>query len=273
MPATPLQIRELFSKLERRLASFARNPTPQNVHGFRTSSRRVEALIRELAPKRTSNDKKLMKRLSRLRKKAGMVRDIDAQLAALRSLTFPQEARRKARLVHALSESRVRSQKRLQKDLDKKLITETRRRARRAAKQFELAPDAVLATIAKRIMNALGDSDPHDEKSLHHYRIAGKRARYVAELAIGEPEAKLLLEQLKQMQDRIGDWHDWLQLTARAQKLLGGPSDSALVAALRNITRAKYRLAVEGIKLARPGWSDRKKPESGRSFSGAAAAA
>ena len=75
------------------------------------------------------------------------------------------------------------------------------------------------------------------------------------------------------MQDRIGDWHDWLQLTARAQKLLGGPSDSALVAALRNITRAKYRLAVEGIKLARPGWSDRKKPESGRSFSGAAAAA
>src|SRR5205085_10929446 len=150
----------------------ARNPAPQNVHGFRTSSRRVEALIRELAPKRTSNDKKLMKRLSRLRKKAGMVRDIDAQLAALRSLTFPQEARRKARLVHALSESRVRSQKRLQKDLDKKLITETRRRARRAAKQFELAPDAVLATIDKRIMNALGDSDPQDEKSLHHYRIA-----------------------------------------------------------------------------------------------------
>jgi hypothetical protein len=27
---------------------------------------------------------------------------------------------------------------------------------------------------------------------------------------------------LKQMQDRIGDWHDWLQLTARVQKLLGG---------------------------------------------------
>jgi hypothetical protein len=74
------------------------------------------------------------------------------------------------------------------------------------------------------------------------------------------------------MQDRIGDWHDWLQLQTRAQKLFGGPSDSALVAALRNITRAKYRLAVEGINLARPLWADRKKPEAARQLSGAVAA-
>jgi hypothetical protein len=74
------------------------------------------------------------------------------------------------------------------------------------------------------------------------------------------------------MQDRIGDWHDWLQLTARAQKLFGGPGDSALVAALRNITRAKYRQAVEGIKLARTAWSDRRKPESVRALPVAAAA-
>jgi len=272
MPASQSEIREQFSQLEGRVSNLARKPTPENVHGFRTSSRRVEALLRELTAKRSSNDKKLLKRLSRLRKKAGKVRDIDAQLAALRSLNFPQEASRKARLAHTLSDARTRARKRLQKDLDKKSINQIRQRSKRASKQFRLGPDVSPLTVAKRMMNALGASNPNDEQMLHHYRIVGKRARYVAELAKDEPEAKLLLEQLKRMQDRIGDWHDWLQLQTRAQKLFGGASDSALVAALRNITRAKYRLAVEGINLARPVWADRKKPEAARQLSGAVAA-
>ena len=46
------------------------------------------------------------------------------------------------------------------------------------------------------------------------------------------------------MQDGIGDWHDWLQLTAYAEKLFGGVQDSSLVAQLHNVTRAKYREAV-----------------------------
>lgn len=272
MPAAQLHIREQFRKLERRLSALARKPNPKNVHGFRTSSRRVEALIREISEKRNGNDKKLLKRLSRLRKKAGKVRDLDAQLAALRGLTFPQDARHKARLVHLLVESRLRSQKRLKKELDEKFIDEVRRRTRRAGKHFTLAPDCSPTLVAKRMMNALGLSDPGDEEALHHYRIVGKRARYVAELARHDPQAELLLEQLKRMQDRIGDWHDWLQLTVRAQKLFGGPGDSALVAALRNITRAKYRQAVEGIRLARTAWSERKKPESARPVPVAAAA-
>lgn len=272
MPAAQLHIREQFRKLERRLSALAHKPNAKNVHGFRTSSRRVEALIREVSEKRSGNDKKLLKRLSRLRKRAGKVRDVDAQLAALRSLRFPQEASRKARLVHLLGESRVRCQKRLKKELDETLIDEVRRRTRRAAKHFTLAPDCSPVSAAKRMMAALGVSDPGDEQALHHYRIVGKRARYVAELAKDDPQAEPLLEQLKRMQDRIGEWHDWLQLTARAQKLFGGPGDSALVAALRNITRAKYRLAVEGIRLARAAWSDRKKPEPIRALPVAAAA-
>jgi hypothetical protein len=57
-------------------------------------------------------------------------------------------------------------------------------------------------------------------------------------------EAQTLATQLKTMQDGIGDWHDWLQLTAYAEKLFGGVQDSSLVAQLRNVTRAKYREAV-----------------------------
>ena len=32
---------------------------------------------------------------------------------------------------------------------------------------------------------------------------------------------------LNHMQDVIGDWHDWVQLADRAEKLFGGVQDSA----------------------------------------------
>jgi len=47
------------------------------------------------------------------------------------------------------------------------------------------------------------------------------------------------------------DWHDWAELAARAEKLFGGVQDSALVAALRNVTRAKFRQAVVALTETR----------------------
>ena len=59
-------------------------------------------------------------------------------------------------------------------------------------------------------------------------------------MAGDDPEAKRIVSQIKRMQDAIGDWHDWLTLTQTAQKLFAEPVDSALLAALRNVTRAKF---------------------------------
>ena len=75
----------------------------------------------------------------------------------------------------------------------------------------------------------------------------GKRARYIAELDSRDPQAKLLIGKLKPVQDVIGDWHDWLKMTQKAQDLLGGARDSALVAMLQNVTRAKYRQALDAV--------------------------
>jgi CHAD domain-containing protein len=79
------------------------------------------------------------------------------------------------------------------------------------------------------------------QQTLHRYRIAGKKARYIAELGGKDPTAKELVADLKRMQDIIGDWHDWMQLSARAAGMFGEEKNSALVAALRNIARAKFR--------------------------------
>src|SRR5204863_7313812 len=97
------------------------------------------------------------------------------------------------------------------------------------------------------------------EEKLHQYRTAGKRARYLAELAGNSHEAHTLAAQLKTMQDGIGDWHDWLQLTAHAEKSFGGVQDSSLVAQLRNVTRAKYREAVRVLNQTKLALSPKPK--------------
>jgi CHAD domain-containing protein len=86
---------------------------------------------------------------------------------------------------------------------------------------------------------------------LHRFRVAGKRARYIAEMAGQNPAAVRLVQELNQLQDAIGDWHDWVQLAGRAETLFGGAQDSALVAVLRNVTRAKFRQAVHTLTETR----------------------
>src|ERR1700690_3686362 len=91
-----------FQKLNRQLGKLSTKPAPANVHKFRTYGRRVEALLEALVPHPNRNDKKLLKLLARLRKKAGRVRDLDVQISALRNLKISQEAVAKSQLIHTL---------------------------------------------------------------------------------------------------------------------------------------------------------------------------
>jgi hypothetical protein len=71
-----------------------------------------------------------------------------------------------------------------------------------------------------------------------------------------------VIGQLEKMQDVVGDWHDWLTLTERAENLFGGVKDSSLVAAMRNLTRAKFREGVDAVMRTRVALSG-EKVESG----------
>ena len=114
-------------------------------------------------------------------------------------------------------------------------------------------------SLARQKLNALEvDQGVVTEKTLHQFRIAGKRARYIAELAGKDAEATRLIALLNHMQDVIGDWHDWIQLAERAEELFGGVQESALVAALRNMTRAKFRQAVNTLTETRAALAGKK---------------
>jgi len=262
MPLRPENTRVTFRKLSRQLSKLAGKMSPENVHKFRTSSRRVEVLVSDLAERHSGNDKKLLKLLARLRKKAGRVRDLDVQSAALRSLKIPEQPVRKARLMRTLAEERSQREKRLTKSLDKRTVAEVRKRLKRAAASLEIPRNADPLALARQKLNALEvDQGVITEKTLHQFRIAGKRARYMAELAGKDAEASRLIGLLNHMQDVIGDWHDWVQLAERAEELFGGVQESPLVAVLRNVTRAKFRQAVNTLTETRSALAA-KKPAS-----------
>ncbi len=216
-------------------------------------------LLNDLSAAHGRSDKKLLKLIARLRKKAGRLRDLDVQAAALRTLKIPQEPGRKSQLMRTLAEERAKREKKLLKTLDKKTVAAIGKRLKRASDSLEITKKADPLAMARQKISSLElDSGTVSEKTLHQFRVAGKRARYLAELAGPNGDGAQLVVHLKHMQDVLGDWHDWLQLTGRAEKLFGGVNDSALVAALRNVTQAKFRQAVVNLSETRAAVSGKR---------------
>src|SRR5580698_160772 len=248
MPISSERCNFVFQKTARDLRRLASEQLPQTVHSFRTSTRRLQILLKELIPERDRKQKKLLKSLDRIRKRAGKVRELDMQLAALHSLKVPQEPRRKTHLVHRLIELRAKHEKKLRNQLDKQMIRDIRRQLKRAGKDVRLEkgrdPMAVARQELARIARPAG---PISVEVLDQYRVAVKRARYTAEFAPKSLESTELIEQLKRVQDCIGHWHDWLTLTNTASERLGDVGRSSLVAALHNITGGKFRHAVAAV--------------------------
>jgi CHAD domain-containing protein len=245
MSITAKRSRVVFQRLEQDLVKLSSKPRAESVHRFRTGTRRLQILLGELSPKLDRSQKKLLKMLGRIRKRAGKVRDLDVQLAALRSLKIPREPRRKTQMVNHLIERRREQEKKLRKAADEKTVREIRKRLKRASKNFKPEASRDPLAVARGMLEAINRSDaPVTEELLHQYRILSKRARYAAEFAEPSGEAARFIAGLKRMQDALGDWHDWLTLTQTAGDRLGEVRESPLVAELHNVTGAKFRHAV-----------------------------
>lgn len=240
----------LFRKLERDLLRLSSEQEADDVHSFRTTTRRLQTLL-ELIPAHGRNQKKLLKMLERIRRRAGRVRDLDVQLAALRSLKVPLEPRRKTHLMQRLLELRTQHERKLTKLLKERDLRDLRKRLKRAAGEvdFKKLHDP-LARAQQMLESAAPPTGPVNDEALHRWRLAVKRARYAAEFAPKSAEKTQLITQLKRLQDTLGHWHDWLTLTDTAVEQFGEINHSSLVAALHNVTRGKFRQAVDAVS----GW-------------------
>lgn len=249
--------RAVFQRLERDLSKLSLKPDAKNVHGFRTGARRLQVLFVELSPKIDRSQKKLLKMLGRIRKRAGKVRDLDVQLAALRSLKVAHEARRKTQLMNRLIELRARQERKLRKTVDKETVREIRRRLKRSSKEFDSRNSRDPLQTAKGILEAIRiEHKPVTEALLHQSRILSKRARYAAEFADQSTEehaveVQRFISDIKRIQDAVGDWHDWFTLSETTGKRVGEARESALAAEVHNVTGAKFRRAVSAMTQMR----------------------
>ena len=249
------QGRVVFGRMSRYIGHLVKDTKSEDVHRFRTNSRRVEALLAQLVPD-NGNKKKLLKLLSKLRKRAGRVRDLDVQIVFLKNLRVPDRQNHRAQLLELLDEEHSRRSKKLAKSFDADTVRELRKRLRRAQSEIKLDGIEPLK-LALNLLPKLGHA-PMTEKALHTCRIAAKHARYLAELATDSADAKTFVEKLKHAQDEIGEWHDVMKLQQRAERLFGTVHDSALVSALQNISRARFRRAANAMATTIADLSERK---------------
>src|SRR4051812_28215638 len=225
--------KSIFRKTDKALLRLASERRAEAVHGFRTTTRRLQTMLEQLVINDGRKLKKLVKMLNRVRKSAGKVRDIDVQLEALRGLKIAQEPRRKRQLMERLIDLRAKRERRLRKLLKKEDIREIRKRLKRAAESVRLDADRDPLAVARHMLTEVAaPTGPTDEKTLHSYRIVVKRARYAAEFAPKSSETTKFLAELKPLQDALGNWHDWLTLTHSAVEQLGNVNESSLVAVL-----------------------------------------
>ena len=265
MPMDRRRNQILFRRLSRLLKQVADKPQPKSVHQFRTVARRIEALLQAVEPDPGRNQRRLLKELSRLRRRAGRVRDMDVQLTLLRSLDAGGDGRRKERLTQALIELRGKREKKLVSSLHRDAIRDVRRRLKKAAEKLSLLQEPAsmagvldaahpfdpVATALRQFVQVTRRHGELRESNLHAYRLQTKHVRYVAEMAGEDKTARRIVAELKRMQDAIGEWHDWLELAARAQEVLEPEHESPLLAALQNVTRARFRHALSVCADAR----------------------
>lgn len=241
------QSRLVFDRMNRYIGRLSKSLTPENVHRFRTNSRRVEAVIDTLAPE-TRNKKKALKLVAKLRKRAGKLRDIDVQIALLKNLKVPDRQNHRAQLLELLDEEHAKRERKLSKVANASTLQELRKRLRREQGAINLDGIDPLK-LASSVLPNPGQS-PLTEKALHAFRIGAKHARYLAELAGENPAAKVFIDELKRAQDAAGEWHDAVKLKERAEKRFGSASESALVSVLQNISRARFHSASHTLLTA-----------------------
>lgn len=231
-------------------------PTPERVHQVRTTARRLEAILEIVYPEPTSRVARTLRGLKRLRRRAGAVRDLDVQAAALRTLKIGRETERKARLLSTLADARAAKEAQFQKAIHHKKVEKLQKRLQQTALEMAQASvppeqngqnwppvwidfDPVSASL-RMFARLARQTKAITADNIHLFRTRCKRVRYVGEMAGMSPESKRVVGLLKRVQDSIGDWHDWQTLTLTAEDLFSRSLDSALVSALRNISNAKF---------------------------------
>lgn len=250
------QIQGLIADLSQVVSKLSNDVTPKSVHRLRTTIRRIESAVSYSNPNLGKKLERSVERLGELRKRAGRVRDLDVQSELLDQVANRSTARDRKALIDLLEKKRGRQARRLASALARLADAKFFSRMERLSTKVGAGPspdNRPLAPLeeARSQLAGLG-SDFSSRQSikpnrLHQARIQLKKIRYVSELADESPERKSLLTELKGVQDALGQWHDWQELTRLAEKRFGDRVNCALLREVRALFAAQEAVATSAI--------------------------
>jgi len=228
---------------------------PKSVHHLRTTIRRIESLVSYANPNIGKKEERSLEKLTDLRKRAGKVRDFDVQQDLLDTLGNGSTVKDRKTLKDLLEKKRDRQAKRLEsavKKIQAKFFGRLDGIAEQAGalqdgKNRPLAPLEEAEAQLARMAEDFGLAQTMKPSRLHGARMALKRIRYMAELAEESAEQKELMRELKSAQDAIGDWHDWQELTERAEKRFSDRASCPLLREARTVLSARYSDAISAV--------------------------
>lgn len=236
----------------------------EDVHRLRTTVRRLEVQLAS-PPARVANRdaNKVAKSLKALRRKAGKVRDIDVHLGLLKPPRLsPSPARRPRASGPPKAQPWAQSQDKLRQILQHKRDRQLGALRALVAEAAPLLESRLPALVERRPQATVSLRDAHqrasrarqrflqwtrdipgDVQGLHQLRIRTKKLRYSLEPLQACEEAAGLVAKLKQVQDAIGKWHDWVTLEQLAARYLDSSDAAPARDALRAHCEREYRRA------------------------------
>jgi len=246
----------LRAGLSSTLAQLMDEPSPKRVHRLRTTIRRIESLAAFAEPELGRKQERAIENLAVLRRRAGRVRDLDVQLELLGAIGNTSTALDRKQLADLLKRKRGRQIERLSAAVAKAREQRFRALFDAVAAQASAAPllldeSAEPLERAKRDLAVIGEEYSSQAKSktgaLHEIRIRLKRVRYLAELGEDSAEQKNFLAAMKSVQDALGAWHDWEELTKTAEKEFGSRTNCPLLVEVRALFAAQRSAAVAAV--------------------------
>lgn len=259
--------------LLKHVAKLTESVSEKGVHRLRTTIRRVETLVNYSEPALNKKQQKALDCLRVLRKRAGKVRDLDIQIGLLNSIGNRSASGDKRVLLEGLKKRRIKQAERMAatvKKLDQNKFSSrvariTEKSGTKTGNPEQTAPplEEIRSTLAG-LAGEFSSRETLKPSRLHELRIRLKLLRYRTELAAESPEQKELVEQLKSVQDSIGEWHDWEMLAESAEKEFGDRINCALLVEIRSLFAARYAAANSAAINLLASYSPvpRKKPHS-----------
>ena len=221
------RLQKRIKKLRKLVKRAGKDVSADQVHKLRTGTRQMEATLHFLEESCRKNERRLLKALKPVRQKAGKVRDLDVFIELAARPQPLSDTKCSIQVLEHLQSKRKKKARKLKK-LARRDATKIRKRLRRSLRFLRKSLQSAngnsgtrrwstqAAALALQLELELRDWPALNRKNLHPFRLKVKELRYLLQLAPdGNSE---FVGALGKVKDAIGQWHDWEELSAIAEK-------------------------------------------------------